>query len=64
MTPVLIGPRTQEQLDSLLFRGDLTLGDDLLDRIHDIGPPGTDLSAAGNYADEPPSLTDKQLRRR
>jgi aryl-alcohol dehydrogenase-like predicted oxidoreductase len=26
-------------------------------------PPGTDLRAADNYADEPPSLTDKCLRR-
>jgi len=64
VTSVLIGPRTREQLDTLLFDGDLALSDDLLDRIDEIVPPGTDLSAADNYADEPPALADKRLRRR
>jgi aryl-alcohol dehydrogenase-like predicted oxidoreductase len=64
VTSVLIGPRTGEQLDTLLFDGDLALDDDLLDRIDEIVPPGTDLSAADNYADNPPSVTDKRLRRR
>jgi aryl-alcohol dehydrogenase-like predicted oxidoreductase len=63
VTSVLIGPRTQEQLDSLIFDGDLALTDDLLDRIDEIVPPGTDLSPADNYMDAPPSLTDKRQRR-
>lgn len=63
VTSVLIGPRTQEQLDSLIFDGDLVLSGDLLDRIDEIVPPGTDLSAADNYLDAPPALTDKHLRR-
>ena len=63
VTSVLIGPRTQEQLDGLIFDGDLALSDELLDRIDEIVPPGTDLSASDNYMDAPPSLTDKRLRR-
>ena len=63
VTSVLIGPRTLGQLESLLFDGDLALNGELLDRIDEIVPPGTDLSAADNYMDAPPSLTDKRLRR-
>ena len=63
VTSVLIGPRTQDQLDTLLFDGDLALSGDVLDRIDEIVPPGTDLDPADNYADTPPSLTDKRLRR-
>jgi aryl-alcohol dehydrogenase-like predicted oxidoreductase len=63
VTSVLIGPRTSEQLESLIFDGPLGLSDDILDRIDEIVPPGTDLDPADNYADQPPSLTDKRLRR-
>ena len=64
VTSVLIGPRTVKQLETLLFDGDLALSEEVLDRIDEIVPPGTDLSMADNYYDTPPSLTDKRLRRR
>jgi aryl-alcohol dehydrogenase-like predicted oxidoreductase len=69
VTSVLIGPRTQEQLDTLLFEdaddggNGLTLSEELLDRIDEIVPPGTDLDARDNYGDQPPALADKRLRR-
>jgi hypothetical protein len=37
--------RTMEQLDDLLAGMDVTLSDDLLDRIDEIVPPGTNLNA-------------------
>ena len=64
VTAVLIGPRTQEQLDGLLAGVDATLSDDVLDRIDAIVPPGVDLDPADNYAAEPPALIDARLRRR
>ena len=63
VTSVIIGPRTQEQLDGLLTAADLELPPDVLDRIDEIVPSGTDL-AYDMYAATPPSLTDKALRRR
>jgi len=41
---VLIGPRTHEQLDGLLSGADIELSGDILDRIDEIVPPGTDLN--------------------
>ncbi|MFC0334456.1 aldo/keto reductase [Paenibacillus sepulcri] len=64
ITSVIIGPRTQEQLESLLAGADLELNGEMLDRIDEIVPPGTDLNPSDNYAAEPPALTDKRLRRR
>src|SRR6202045_1586631 len=43
VTSALIGPRTMEQLDDLLAGIDVTLSDDILDRIDEIVPPGTDV---------------------
>ena len=73
VTSVLIGPRTEQQLNTLLFEdaaedgaggdGGLALSEELLDRIDEIVPPGTDLDPRDNYADQPPALTDKRLRR-
>ncbi len=52
-----------EQLTSQLGGADLHLDDDVLDRIDEIVPPGTNLNPAdAGYA--PPSLTDPSLRRR
>jgi aryl-alcohol dehydrogenase-like predicted oxidoreductase len=64
VTAVLIGPRTREQLDSLLTGADVVLSAEVLDRIDEIVPPGTDLDPADNYAATPPPLEHKHLRRR
>lgn len=64
VTSVLIGPRTPEQLDSLLAGADVELSDDILDQIDAIVPPGYDLNPADNYYGEPPALVNKRLRRR
>jgi aryl-alcohol dehydrogenase-like predicted oxidoreductase len=64
VTSVLIGPRTPEQLDDLLAGADIELGDDVLDRIDEIVPPGTEINPADNYLAAHPALGDKRLRRR
>ncbi len=63
VSTVLIGPRTSEQLDDLLAGADVTLGDDVLDRIDEIVAPGTDLNPADNYDAAVPALADRRLRR-
>ncbi len=63
VTAPIIGPRTMDQLESQLGALDHPLSDDVLDRIDEIVPPGTDLNR-GDGAWEPPSITDKSLRRR
>ncbi|GAA2370218.1 aldo/keto reductase [Streptomyces cuspidosporus] len=63
VTSVIIGPRTMEQLDDLLAGADVELSEDVLDRIDEIVPPGTDLNRADSYY-EPPALVDKAQRRR
>ncbi len=63
VTSVIIGPRTPEQLDSLLEGAELVLDDATLDRIDEIVPPGTDLYPPDG-AWRPPALTDPLLRRR
>ncbi len=64
MTSVLIGPRRPEQLDDLLAGADVTLSGDVLDRIDEIVPPGTEINPADNYLAAHPALADKRLRRR
>ncbi|WP_431043641.1 aldo/keto reductase [Streptomyces sp. P1-3] len=63
VTSVIIGPRTYEQLEDLLAGADVVLSGDVLDRIDEIVPPGTDLNRADSYY-VPPALADKTLRRR
>jgi aryl-alcohol dehydrogenase-like predicted oxidoreductase len=63
VTSVLIGPRTMDQLDDLLAGADVVLDADVLDRIDEIVPPGTDVNRADSYY-LPPSLANKALRRR
>ena len=46
VTSAIIGPRTMEHLDDLLAGVDVTLTDEILDRIDEIVPPGTDVGAA------------------
>jgi aryl-alcohol dehydrogenase-like predicted oxidoreductase len=43
VSSALIGPHTMEQLDDLLAGFDVTLTDEILDRIDEIVPPGTDI---------------------
>jgi hypothetical protein len=43
---------------------DVTLSDDLLDRIDEIVPPGTDVGAPDQSAYLPPALRSPALRRR
>jgi len=63
VTSALIGPRTMEQLDDLLAGVDVTLPDDVLDRIDEIVAPGTDVGAL-DMAYRPPALQRQDLRRR
>jgi aryl-alcohol dehydrogenase (NADP+) len=63
VTSALIGVRTMEHLDGLLGGLDVTLTDDVLDRIDEIVPPGTDVGRL-DQAYQPPALTEPGLRRR
>jgi aryl-alcohol dehydrogenase-like predicted oxidoreductase len=63
VTSAILGPRTVEQLDDLLAGADVTLDDDLLDRIDEIAPPGTD-AGPNNVAYTPPAISSVRLRRR
>jgi aryl-alcohol dehydrogenase-like predicted oxidoreductase len=63
VTSALLGPRTMEQLDDLLGGADVALSDDVLDRIDEIVPPGTDIGTLGQ-AYVPPAIEKTELRRR
>ncbi|MCC3652656.1 aldo/keto reductase [Streptomyces sp. S07_1.15] len=63
VTSALVGPRTMNHLDDLLAGIDVTLTDDLLDRIDEIVPPGTDVGPL-DQAYVPPALQQPGLRRR
>jgi aryl-alcohol dehydrogenase-like predicted oxidoreductase len=63
VTSAIIGPRTMDQLTDLLAGAEVTLGDDVLDRIDQIVPPGVTLNQA-DAGWQPPSLTDAAARRR
>jgi aryl-alcohol dehydrogenase-like predicted oxidoreductase len=63
VTAPIIGPRTMEQLESQLGAADITLSDDVLDRIDAIVPPGTTVSR-DDTGWTPPHFKDAKLRRR
>jgi len=63
VTSVLIGPRTPAQLEDLLAGADVELSEDVLDRIDEIVPPGTEINPADNYLAPSPAILDKRLRR-
>ncbi len=63
VTSTLLGPRTMEHLDDLLKGIGVTLTDDILDRIDEIVPPGTDVTRL-DQAYVPPPVLDPALRRR
>jgi hypothetical protein len=52
-----------DQLDGLVTGFDVTLGDDVLDRIDAIVSPGTDVGSL-DQAHVPQALQDASLRRR
>jgi aryl-alcohol dehydrogenase-like predicted oxidoreductase len=62
VTAAIIGPRTMEQLESQIGAADVELSDDVLDRIDQIVPPGTTISAI-DQGWENPALQSDQLRR-
>jgi aryl-alcohol dehydrogenase-like predicted oxidoreductase len=64
VTSVIIGPRRPEHLADLLAGADVGLGEDVLDRIDEIVPPGTDVNPGDILYHTPPALADKRLRRR
>jgi aryl-alcohol dehydrogenase-like predicted oxidoreductase len=62
VSSALLGPRTMEQLDGLLAGIDVTLSDDILDRIDEIVPPGTDVGTL-DQAYVPPAIHTVHKRR-
>ncbi|MBO0874901.1 MAG: aldo/keto reductase [Pseudonocardia sp.] len=63
VTSAIIGPRTMAHLDSQLGAADVVLTSDILDKIDEIVPPGTNLNPS-DRGYQPPALTDPSLRRR
>jgi aryl-alcohol dehydrogenase-like predicted oxidoreductase len=63
ITSAIIGPRTMEQLTSQLGAADLELTADILDRIDEIVPPGTNINDA-DAGYQPPAIAKARLRRR
>jgi aryl-alcohol dehydrogenase (NADP+) len=63
VTSALLGARTMDHLDDLLAGLNVTLTDDVLDRIDEIVPPGTDVGTL-DQAYQPPALQNPSLRRR
>jgi aryl-alcohol dehydrogenase-like predicted oxidoreductase len=63
VTAAIIGPRTIGQLESQLPALQTALADELLDRIDEIVPPGTNVNPSERGWD-PPWLLDSSLRRR
>jgi aryl-alcohol dehydrogenase-like predicted oxidoreductase len=53
VTSAIIGPRTMEHLESQLTAADVTLSDDVLDKIDEIVPPGVNLNPADAGFDNP-----------
>lgn len=63
VTSVITGPRTPEQLQALLKGASVTLTDDVLDRIDEIVPPGTNVYHPDGVWTHP-ALSEVALRRR
>ena len=62
VTAVLMGPRTEAQLEELLAVGDLRLDEDTLDAIDAAAPPGLNINDADTYW-TPPALEPSARRR-
>ncbi|MEU0035552.1 aldo/keto reductase [Streptomyces sp. NPDC006333] len=63
VTAAIVGPRTMSHLDDLLAGTEVALTDDILDRIDEIVPPGTDVGTL-DQAYVPEALQQGSLRRR
>ena len=63
VTAAIIGPRTHEHLESHLAALDVTLAADILDRIDEIVPPGTNFFA-NEQGYTPVAISEPSLRRR
>ncbi len=63
VTSAIVGPRTMEQLHDLLAGVNVTLTDEILDRIDEIVPPGSDVGRL-DQAYLAPALQNSSLRRR
>jgi aryl-alcohol dehydrogenase-like predicted oxidoreductase len=63
VTSAIIGPRTMSHLDDLLAGAEVTVADEILDRIDEIVPPGTDVGVL-DMAYQPPAVERVDLRRR
>jgi aryl-alcohol dehydrogenase-like predicted oxidoreductase len=63
VTSAIIGPRTMEQLTSLLGAPDVVLDDEVLDRVDGVVAPGTTVDPS-DLGWTPPSLADPWRRRR
>ncbi|SCD38981.1 hypothetical protein GA0115251_106493 [Streptomyces sp. TverLS-915] len=57
----VVGPRTLDQLDGLLAGAGLTPDGEVLDRVHAVVPPGTDLGPL-DVSYVPPALRRAELR--
>ncbi len=62
VTAAIIGPRTMEHLESQLTAADVSLSDEVLDRIDEIVPPGVNVNPA-DTGWENPALA-REVRRR
>ncbi len=62
VTSAIIGPRTMDQLTDVLAGADAKLDNDVLDRIDELVPPGTNVNEADSGY-QPPSLSRSQRRR-
>jgi aryl-alcohol dehydrogenase-like predicted oxidoreductase len=63
VTSAIIGPRTMDQLTTLLKSDEIRLDAETLDRIDEIVPPGTNVNVADSGW-TPPWLSEPALRRR
>ena len=63
VTAAIIGPRTMQQLEDQLGAADVTITADVLDRIDELTPPGTDVDARDAYF-QAPAIVHAKLRRR
>ena len=61
VTSAIIGPRTMDQMTDLLAGADVTLDDDILDRIDELVPPGTTVNPA-DAGWSPPGHSKKARR--
>jgi aryl-alcohol dehydrogenase-like predicted oxidoreductase len=63
VTSAILGPRTMPHLDDLLAGIEVRLSDEVLDRIDQIVPPGTDVGL-NEATYNPPAILKADLRRR